>query len=197
MFTGIVETVGTVAVIDDRGDHARIRIDAPTVMDGVEVGDSIALDGACLTVVSRDGDGFEVEAVAETLRRTMLGTWSAGAGVNVERAMPASGRFDGHIVQGHVDGVGAVAGLHPDGEGIRLTIDAPPAIMRYVVEKGSITVAGVSLTVVSTDDARFDIALIPHTLAATTLGALAEGDVVNLEVDVIAKYVERLLPPRP
>ncbi|MEX1279497.1 MAG: riboflavin synthase [Acidimicrobiia bacterium] len=195
MFTGIVETIGLVRALDADADHARVAIEAPEVMDGVEIGDSIALDGACLTVVARDDDGFEIEAVTETLRRTALGGWAVGTGVNVERAMPATGRFDGHIVQGHVDGVGTVVGMRPEGEGRRLTVGPPPELLRYVVEKGSITVDGVSLTVASVGDDDFDIALIPHTLAVTTLGRREPGDRVNLEVDVLAKYVERLLQP--
>jgi riboflavin synthase len=190
-----VEAIGQVRAMDADAEHARVRIRAPEVMDGVEIGDSIALDGACLTVVARDDEGFEIDAVAETLRRTALGGWAVGTGVNVERAMPAAGRFDGHIVQGHVDGVGTVIGMRPEGEGRRLTVAPPSTLMRYVVEKGSITVDGVSLTVASIGDGDFDIALIPHTLAVTTLGRREPGDRVNLEVDVLAKYVERLLQP--
>jgi riboflavin synthase len=192
MFTGIVETVGTVTAAAVAASAARFTIEAPAIMDDVGVGDSIACDGACLTVVERTETSFDIEAVPETLARTVLGGWSEGTRVNLERAMPASGRFDGHIVQGHVDGVGTVDVVAPAGDGLRLTIVAPAAVGRYVVEKGSITIQGISLTVASVAGDRFDIALIPHTLAATTSGRWVPGDRVNLEADVIAKYVERL-----
>lgn len=192
MFTGIVESVGTVASVRAGQEHARFTIEAPEILDGVSIGDSIAVEGVCLTVVANDASEFQVEAVAETLARTSLGSWDQGTTVNVERAMRADGRFDGHIVQGHVDGVGTVVDLVPEGEGRRLTVRPPADLLRYLVEKGSVTVSGVSLTVASLGAGTFDIALIPHTLAVTTLGGLAPGAPVNLEVDVLAKYVERL-----
>ena len=192
MFTGIVESVGNVKTVQASADHARFAITAPDILEGVSIGDSIAVEGVCLTVVAHDESTFEIEAVTETLARTSLGTWSEGTAVNVERAMRADGRFDGHIVQGHVDGAGTVVEFVPEGEGRRLTIRPPAALLRYVVEKGSVTVSGVSLTVASLGSDTFDIALIPHTLAVTTLGGLTPGAPVNLEVDVLAKYVERL-----
>lgn len=192
MFTGIVESVGNVNSVQTSADHARIAITAPEILEGVSIGDSIAVEGVCLTVVAHDESTFEIEAVSETLARTSLRTWAEGTAVNVERAMRADGRFDGHIVQGHVDGVGTVVELAPEGEGRRLTVRPPVALHRYLVEKGSVTVSGVSLTVASLGSDTFDIALIPHTLAVTTLGGLTPGAPVNLEVDVLAKYVERL-----
>ncbi len=192
MFTGIVESVATVVSVSRSDDHARFGVRAPEILDGVGIGDSIAIEGVCLTVVATDGTEFEIEAVSETLSRTSLGGWEAGTKVNVERAMPASGRFDGHIVQGHVDGVGMVVDMLPEGEGRRLTVRPPGELLRYLVKKGSVTVSGVSLTIAALDAATFDIALIPHTLEVTTLGGLAPGALVNLEVDVLAKYVERL-----
>jgi riboflavin synthase len=192
MFTGIVEAVGTISAAAIGTGGARFTIDAPVIMEDVGIGDSIACDGACLTVVDRTDTAFAVDVVTETLARTMLGDWIEGTAVNVERAMPATGRFDGHIVQGHVDGVGTVAAVAPAGDGRRVTVEAPETVARYVVEKGSITVAGISLTVASVDGDRFDIALIPHTLGGTTSGRWEPGDRVNLEADVIAKYVERL-----
>ena len=196
MFTGIVEELGAVRAIVPNEGGARIEIDAATVLTDAEIGASIAVNGCCLTVVELHDDWWAADAVAETLDRTSLGGLSAGAPVNLERPMAVDGRFGGHVVQGHVDGVGVLSdrATLPDGS-TRMTFTPPRALLRYVVEKGSITVDGISLTVASLDDAAgtFDVAVIPHTLSVTTLGPKHPGDPVNLEVDVLAKYVERLL----
>ncbi len=195
MFTGLVEEMGVIRSLDGDADGVRMAVDATTVTVDVAVGDSIAVSGACLTVVSFDESGFAVDVVTETLRRTTLGSRVPGDTVNLERAMAVGDRLGGHIVQGHVDGVGTVVSVTPEGEGVRLAIAAPAAVRPYVVEKGSITVDGVSLTVAATIADGFEIALIPHTLAVTTLGRLAAGDRVNLEADMVAKYVEALVTP--
>jgi len=196
MFTGIVEELGAVRAIVPNEGGARIEIDAATVLTDAEIGASIAVNGCCLTVVELHDDWWAADAVTETLDRTSLGGLTAGAPVNLERPMAVDGRFGGHVVQGHVDGVGALSdrATLPDGS-TRMTFTPPRALLRYVVEKGSITVDGISLTVASLDDAAgtFDVAVIPHTLSVTTLGPKRPGDPVNLEVDVLAKYVERLL----
>ncbi len=198
MFTGIVEELGAVTGAQTSEGGKRMTILGPLTATDLSVGDSIAVNGTCLTAVAVDkwASTFDVELVLETLDRTSLGAVGVGSRVNLERAMPAAGRFDGHIVQGHVDGVGVVATVRADGMGRRLGIDLPEALGRYVVEKGSITVDGVSLTVAALDGRRVEIALIPHTLEVTTLGAKTEGDRVNLEVDILAKYVERLMETR-
>jgi riboflavin synthase len=196
MFTGIVEDVGTVLSVSGDAAGQTLRIRSVVVTEDLSVGDSISIAGACLTAVSVDDDSFEIEAVSETLEKTNLGRLRSGDGVNLERAMRADGRFDGHIVQGHVDGVGRVLRLEPEGIGSRLAIEVPPPLLRWIVEKGSITVDGVSLTVAHLSGQMVEIALIPHTLEATTLGSLAGGDVVNLEADILGKYVERLMETR-
>ena len=194
MFTGIVEELGQVAAIDVHDGHARLHIRCDQVVEGAVVGDSIAVDGTCLTVTTLPGDGFTADLMAETLRATALGDLEVGRPVNLERAMRADSRFGGHLVQGHVDAVGTVTDLERLPGTVFMTITADDALARYLVPKGSITVSGVSLTVVDrTEDATFRIGLIPHTLEVTTLGVLQEGDRVNLEVDVVAKYVEQLL----
>jgi len=195
MFTGIVRERGRVTGIDGGAGGVRLRIAAPaTAAAGSVLGDSVAIGGVCLTVVAIKGDELAFDAVPETLSRTALGGLEAGDEVNVEPALRAGEPLGGHIVQGHVDDVGSVRSVEPEGDGKRIWIDAVPDLLRYCVQKGSITVDGVSLTVAALDAAGFAVALIPHTLAETTLGALAAGDAVNLEVDVLAKYVERLLP---
>jgi riboflavin synthase len=184
MFTGIVEELGTVAA----RDGARLRIEARKVLDGVQLGDSISVSGCCLTVVA-SGDGWwEADLSDETLERTTLGSLAPGDGVNLERPVRLVDRLGGHLVQGHVDAVGTVVEPAPD-----LRVRAPGELLRYVVEKGSITVDGVSLTVVDVLDDGFTIAVIPHTAEVTTLGRRRPGEAVNLEVDITAKYVERLL----
>lgn len=195
MFTGLVEETGVIRSLEDRGPGMRVGIGAGVVLEGIALGDSIAVDGACLTVVGFDGEGFVIEAVAETLRRTSLGRRGVGDRVNLERALRADARLGGHIVQGHVDGTGEVASVTPEGDGVLFRFAAPPEILRYVVHKGSVTVDGVSLTVAGRDDDGFTIALIPHTMNATTLGRAAPGRVVNLEVDLVAKYVEAFTRP--
>lgn len=193
MFTGIVETVGVITEVEETDGGRRFRIKSETVADST-VGSSVAVAGVCLTITGTEGDEFMVELVSETIRRTSLGRLGVGERVNLERAMSASGRFDGHIVQGHVDGVGRVTEVVEEGEGRRLTVgEIPATVAPYVVEKGSITVEGVSLTVAALTPDGFEVALIPHTLGVTTLGALQTGDLVNLEADILAKYLERLL----
>lgn len=195
MFTGLVEEVGTVATLDVRADGARLRFRATDVLQGLALGDSVSVDGACLTVVALHDDGFEIDAVSETLARTALGRRGVGDRVNLERAVRVGDRLGGHLVQGHVDGVGEVTAVTDQGTGCRLTVGAPPELLRYVVEKGSITIDGVSLTVASRSDDGFSVALIPHTLDHTTLGTAAVGRQVNVEVDLVAKYVEALAAP--
>jgi riboflavin synthase len=193
MFTGIVEELGTVVSVEHRGADSRIVLDGPKVREGTEVGASIAVDGVCVTVTDVDGSAFAVDLMPETLQRSTLGGLRAGHHVNLERAVRADGRLDGHIVQGHVDGVGHLVQRTPGPRWDDLVIELPVGLSRYVAEKGSIAVSGVSLTVTHVNVDRFGISLIPTTLEVTTLGGLAVGDPVNLEVDVIAKYVERLL----
>ena len=196
MFTGIVEELGTVRAITPNAGGARIEIVAKLVLEDATLGASIAVNGCCLTVVELLDDGWAADAVTETLDRTSLGSLTAGDPVNLERPVRFADRLGGHVVQGHVDGVGALRErvALPDGS-TRMTFTAPASVLRYVVEKGSITVDGISLTVAALDDdtSVFDVAVIPHTLAVTTLGPKQPGDPVNLEVDVLAKYVERLL----
>lgn len=196
MFTGIIETLGTVTDIEGGPDGKRFTIESELITSDLDVGDSVAVNGVCLTATAIAGTTFTVETILETLHRTNLGSVAVGSGVNLERAMPASGRFDGHVVQGHVDGTGVIAEMEPEGSGQRWTVSAAPELLRYVVEKGSITVNGVSLTVAGVDDDAFQIALIPHTLEVTSFGDATVGDAVNLEVDILAKYVERLLEAR-
>lgn len=193
MFTGIVEAVGSVRTLRRQGAKAELVIEAPALVAGTRVGDSIAVNGACLTVTEVEERALHFEAVAETLERSALGALSEGGAVNLERALRADGRFDGHIVQGHVDGTGRVRELHREGGDVRLFVDCEASFAELLVEKGSVTIDGVSLTVVGVGAAGFDVALIPHTLAVTTLGRLSVGDAVNLEADVLGKYVKRYL----
>ena len=194
MFTGIVEETGTVASIQRRGDVLRVRVAAVEVLRGLAPGSSIAVSGCCVTAVEVDREGFACELTAETLSRTAFESrLRPGAGVNLERPLRADGRFDGHIVQGHVDGVGRVVDLRWQGVSAELSVAPPPELARYLVSKGSVAVDGVSLTVAGLDSAAFTVALIPYTLEHTTLGRAGQGDPVNLEADVLAKYVERLL----
>lgn len=196
MFTGIVEHLGAVVAVAGDDSGSRLTIDLGP-LDGMAIGDSISVSGVCLTAVDVEGSQVSVEVVPETLSRTSLGSLVQGSSVNLERAMAADGRFDGHIVQGHVDGVGTVTGVADEGDGKRMSIQSPTPLLRYIVEKGSITADGVSLTVAGVEGDTFEIALIPHTLEVTTLGLRKAGDRVNLEVDVLAKYVERLLKADP
>jgi riboflavin synthase len=188
----LVAGLGTVAAVDTTADGVRLTLDTPLAHE-LQEGDSVAVDGVCLTAVGICGDRFGADVMRETLRRSSLRDVAAGSRVNLELSLRASDRLGGHIVQGHVDGVGAIAEVREDGFARVVTIAAGPEVLRYVVEKGSITVDGVSLTVARVDDDGFDVSLIPETLARTTLGAAAPGAPVNLEVDVLAKYVEKLL----
>ena len=193
MFTGIIETLGEVIAVEARGSVARLAIRAPLLAPELKQGESVAVNGCCLTIVEPNPTELRFEAVRETLDRTALGDLAAGARVNLERAMAASARFDGHIVQGHVDETGRVRELRRRGEDVQLFVSASPAFTELLVEKGSVAVQGVSLTVVGVEAAGFDVALIPHTLEVTTLGALAPGARVNLEADVLGKYVRKYL----
>jgi riboflavin synthase len=190
MFTGIVEELGVVRNVDG----ARLSVGCRTVIVDTEVGSSVAVNGVCLTAVERSDAHLAFDLSEETLRRTSLSRLRDGDGVNLERPLRLAGRLGGHLVQGHVDGVGEIWGVEPDAEGgVWLTVRTPPELGRFVVEKGSVCVDGVSLTVAALDATAFSVALIPHTLTVTTLGSARPGDLVNLEVDVIAKYVEALL----
>ncbi len=192
MFTGIVRELGTV----DAFDGSRLVVAAPETAAGVAVGDSVSIAGVCLTVVAVEEGRLAFDVVPETLSRTALGRLEPGGRLNVEPSLRVGDPLGGHVVQGHVDAVGAVRSVTPEGESRRVWADAPGAIARYCLEKGSIAVDGVSLTVAALDDEGFEVALIPHTLAVTTLGDLKPGDEVNLEVDVLAKVVEGLVGAR-
>ena len=193
MFTGIVEELGRVVSVEPGEDSAVLRVHGTLVTSDATHGASIAVNGVCLTVVEHDAESFSVDVMAETLRRSSLGALSVGDPVNLERAMAASSRFGGHIVQGHVDGTATVTAREPGDRWEVVTFTLPPSLARYVVEKGSITVDGVSLTVSAITDDTFSVSLIPTTLDLTTLGHKGVGATVNLEVDVLAKYVERLM----
>jgi len=193
MFTGIVEELGTVAGVEDQGDAIRLAIHAEHVLADARLGDSIAVNGCCLTVAERDGDTWTADVMQETLDKTSLAGVAPGDRVNLERAVTPTTRLGGHIVQGHVDGVGTIAARTPSEHWEVVEVSMPPELGRYLVDKGSITVDGVSLTVVEARDDAFTVSLIPETLARTTLGRRQVGDRVNLEVDVLAKHVEKLL----
>ena len=196
MFTGIVLEIGTVQEVRHEEAGSRLAISMPATAAEVGLGDSVAIDGCCLTAVETGAEIVVFEAMGETLRRTTVGDLAPDDRVNVELALRVDGRFGGHVVQGHVDGVGEVVGTRPDGIALVVGIACPPAVHRYVVEKGSIAVAGVSLTVSAVTDDGLEIWLIPHTREVTTLGSLAPGSRVNLEADLFAKYVERLVGAR-
>jgi riboflavin synthase len=197
MFTGIIEELGVVEAIDEQGDALRLTVRGALVTEDAGLGDSISVDGVCLTVAEQASETFTADVMRETLHRTSLGRLGPGSRVNLERAVTAGTRLGGHIVQGHVDGTGTLVSRTPSEHWEVVEIAFPERLARYLVEKGSVTVDGVSLTVVAVDDAHgtFSVSLIPETLARTTLGLREPGDPVNLEVDVIAKYVERLLAP--
>ncbi|MFI9494549.1 MULTISPECIES: riboflavin synthase [Streptomyces] len=197
MFTGIVEELGEVTAVERLADASRFRLRGPLVTEDAKHGDSIAVNGVCLTVVGLDGDQFTADVMAETLNRSSLGALATGSRVNLERPMALGGRLGGHIVQGHVDGTGRIVERTPSEHWELVKVSLPGGLARYVVEKGSITVDGVSLTVVDAAPGHFTVSLIPTTLALTTLGIKQPGDPVNLEVDVLAKYVERLLAAGP
>jgi riboflavin synthase len=192
MFTGIIEEVGIVTALSPH----RLSVRAQTVSADLSLGDSISVNGACLTVVERSANGFSADLAEETLARTNLGRIQAGDGVNLERALLASARFGGHIVQGHVDGVGTITSFGGTAENTRLIVEAPSELARYVVEKGFIAVDGISLTVTTVDGPVFGVAVVPYTREHTVLGTRQAGDRVNLEMDILAKYIERLTAER-
>lgn len=197
MFTGLIQGVGRVLELEPRGGDVRLHVAVGTLpFEGVELGESVAVSGCCLTVVTFSADRFAADVSTETLACTTLGGWSPGDPVNLERAMLPSTRFGGHLVSGHVDGVGRVVSIAPDARAQRWRFAAPAALSRYIAGKGSIAVDGVSLTVNAVDAEGFEVALIPHTVAHTRFAATRVGDAVNLEVDVIARYVERMLDAR-
>jgi riboflavin synthase len=195
VFTGLVEEVGRVVALE-AGEMFRLRVAARRVLGGTRVGESVSVNGVCLTVDRLGRETLAFQAMPETLRRTALGGLAEGSAVNLERAMTPEGRFGGHLVQGHVDGVGEVRAVYPEGEAQIWEFEAPAGVLRYTVEKGSVCVDGISLTVVALRDASFTTSILPQTLANTNLGELRVGDRVNLEADVVGKYVERLLEPR-
>jgi len=196
MFTGIIEHAGRVAGVDVGASGARLLIEAGPLVEGVRIGDSVAVNGVCLTVVASGEGRLAFDAVHETIRRSSLGSLSLGDRVNLERPLRADGRFDGHIVQGHVDATGTLESVTEEGNSRRLRFQAAPDLLRYVVEKGSITVDGISLTVAAVGESWFEVVIIPHTWEVTSLGGKGVGAVVNLEADILAKYVERLLAHR-
>jgi riboflavin synthase len=196
MFTGIVREIGRIASAEDGDGGLELSVEAPQTATGLAVGDSISIDGVCLTAETVENGHVTMHAVPETLARSTLGSLCAGDAVNVEPALRAGDPLGGHYVQGHVDGIGRVRSVEVEGDGRRLVVEAPPEVLRYCVEKGSISIDGVSLTIAGLDERTFGVALVPHTLQATTLSSVAPGQEVNLEVDVLAKYVERLLQGR-
>ena len=193
MFTGIIEETGIIRSIGASGSAGEIGIKAKKVLEGTQIGDSIAVNGICLTVTSLRPDGFTADVMPETLRRSSLGGCQAGDRVNLERAMAADGRFGGHIVSGHIDGTGVIESMTKEDNAVWVRIRTGPDILRLIVEKGSITIDGISLTVAEVDDAGFSVSIIPHTGSETTLLGRREGDTVNLETDIVGKYVEKLL----
>lgn len=199
MFTGLVEGIGIVQAVEPAAEEVRLTVEVPAPMtadDGCGVGDSVAINGCCLTAVAIDGAAWSFQAGTETLSKTNLGRLRPDDAVNVERALPATGRFGGHIVQGHVDGVATVRAIEPHGDWVDMTFDLPEPLTGQLVPKGSIAVDGISLTVVDASPGGFSVALIPHTLAETTLGRLKPGDTVNIETDILGKYVQKLLAAR-
>lgn len=197
MFTGLIEGMGSLAAREMRGGDARLRVDVGTLpFDEVRLGESIAVNGVCLTAVAFDDDSFEADASNETLALTTLGGLPVGTALNLERAMRPHDRLGGHLVSGHIDGVGRVLRVERDARAQRWTFAAPPALLRYLAQKGSICVDGVSLTVNAVDAVGFEVALVPHTIAHTAFAQTAVGDAVNLEVDLVARYVERLMQAR-
>ena len=196
MFTGIVEEMGTIRA-GRRGAHSAVlSIGASVVLSDLKIGDSVAVNGVCLTATSQDEGGFTADVMHETLNRSSLGKLVPGSRVNLERAMAADGRFGGHIVSGHIDGMGTITAVQRDDNAVWYTVAASPELLRYVVEKGSITIDGISLTVAKVTERDFSVSIIPHTAAVTILGTKVPGDGVNLETDIIGKYVEKLLRPQ-
>jgi riboflavin synthase len=195
VFTGIIRERGRLALVQGDGDARHLRIEAPTTASRLSVGDSVSVDGCCLTATEVADGQFAVTAIPETISRTTLGALTQGDEVNLETATRAGEPLGGHYVQGHVDGVGRVESVEPQDEGSRMRIAPPPELIRYCVEKGSIAVGGVSLTIAALSDGAFEVALVPHTLEQTTLGRAQPGDAFNIEVDILAKYVEKLVHP--
>ena len=196
MFTGLVEELGVVRRLERRGDGGRLTVEARKVLEGTRLGDSIAVSGACLTVVDLKSDAFTVDFMAETLRRTTIGSFRAGSLVNLERSLAVGGRAGGHFVLGHVDAVGEVLAVRTGGVATEVRFSLPPEVAPCVAPKGSIAIDGISLTVMRVDDETFEIGVIPHTLRETTLGSVKVGARVNLEADVLARYVQRVLEAR-
>lgn len=195
MFTGIIEEVGIVSRIQRSGSSSFIEIQAKKVLEDVHLGDSIAVNGVCLTVTHFGSGLFRADVMNETLSRSSLGSLTSGSPVNLERAMAAGGRFGGHIVSGHIDGTGTVTDIRNDGIAVWYTINTSPQILHYIVEKGSVAIDGISLTVAKVTDTSFSVSIIPHTASQTILGTKKSGDTVNLENDIIGKYVEKLMKP--
>ena len=193
MFTGLIEEVGTLRAVRRGAHSAVLSIGAETVLSGLKTGDSVAVNGVCLTVTAQDSGGFTADVMHETLNRSSLGALAPGSPVNLERAMAADSRFGGHIVSGHIDGTGAITQVRRDDNALWYTVEASPALLRYIVEKGSIAIDGISLTVAAVTDRDFSVSIIPHTGAQTTLLDRRAGDTVNLETDILGKYVAKLL----
>ncbi len=193
MFTGIIEEVGTICSVTKGSQSAVLTIEASQVLEGTKIGDSIAVNGVCLTVTTMTTQKFTADVMAETLRRSSLGSLKRGSQVNLERAMAADGRFGGHIVSGHIDGTGEIASLTREDNAVWVRISTPQPLLKYIVEKGSIAIDGISLTVADVTDTDFSVSIIPHTGAETTLLTRKKGDIVNLENDMIGKYVDKLL----
>lgn len=196
MFTGIIEAVGRITQVSDVGGDRRLRFEAPGYLADIRLGDSVSVNGICLTATDCGPDHFDADLSAETLNLTTSGLWTSGRAVNLERALTPAKPLGGHLVTGHVDGVGTLVSRHEDARSWRFRFEAPAALARYIARKGSICIDGVSLTVNDVDGACFGVNIIPHTLSHTTLGALVAGDRVNLEVDLVARYLERLLEGR-
>lgn len=196
MFTGIVEEMGTVRRLNQSPNRCELELSASKVLEGTQIGDSIAVNGVCLTVIRLGEEHFTADVMPETLRRSNLGQLKPGSRVNLERAMAANGRFGGHIVAGHIDGTGKIRAMQPEGNAVLVTISATPELLRYVVEKGSIAIDGISLTVANVSHTDFTVSLIPHTGEETTLLKHRPGEIVNLETDIIGKYVEKLMQPK-
>ena len=197
MFTGIVEETGTLRSLSRGQKSCVIHIQCSTVLEDTKIGDSIAVNGICLTVTGMESGGFTADVMNETLSRSSLGQTSPGDPVNLERAMAANGRFGGHIMSGHIDGTGVIRDIRSDDNAVWYTVEAPPEILRYVVEKGSIAIDGISLTVARVDDRSFQVSVIPHTRAVTALSSRRVGSPVNLENDIVGKYVEKMMQPAP
>lgn len=195
MFTGIVEEMGVLRSVRRGAHSAVLSIGAETVLSDLKIGDSVAVNGVCLTATTVDAGGFTADVMHETLNRSSLGALVPGSPVNLERAMAANGRFGGHMVAGHIDGTGTITARRQDDNAVWYTVSAAPSLLRYIVEKGSIAIDGISLTVASVAADRFSVSVIPHTAAVTVLGRTRPGDIVNLETDIIGKYVEKLLRP--